>query len=338
MDFTNTYGVSLALLPWLVRDTYDHNDDPYTLSATYFNQSIRQMVLSNRAGADPELKALMNQPVDVTKMVASRIGTAIHDSIEAAWYDEEAVKTACKLAGLPRRVQENIVVNPPEGTDTSGKFVVFMEQRLSRKIGKYTITGKPDFVIAGELTDFKSTSAFVVTKDVNSEKYRRQGSIYRFLDPELITSNILTIDYIIKDFSKAQAGKNDYPAQPLPAKKYPLWEPEETEHYLNGVLKTVESLADAPDCDIPYCTPEELWQSPTVYKYYKNPEKTVRATRNFDNMQDAELLRVKNGVGIVIAVQGEAKACNWCAAKNICNQYAEMHTPVEPKDELSPDS
>lgn len=333
--YVNPQGIALAILPWLVRDTYDHNDDPFTLSATYFNRSIRQMVLERRKMLS-DTKPLV-QSIDVATMAASRMGTAIHDSIEAAWYDDIAVAAACKLAGLPKKVSENILVNPEEGTSTEGKFVVRMEQRLEKKLKNYLITGKFDFIINGELTDFKSTSAFKVTGMLDEENYIRQGSIYRWLNPELITSSILSITFIVKDFAQKQAGKNGYPASATPTYQFPLWEPAVTEKYLADKLDTVEKLLDSPDEDIPYCTPTELWQGPPVYKYYANPEKTVRATKNFDNMQDAELMKISRGAGIVIVVQDPPRACNWCSVRFECNQYAEMNIPEEPTDELSPD-
>lgn len=334
--FTNINGVSLSLLPWLLRDTYDHDEDPNTYSSTYFNNSVRQMVLMNRIKANPS--SFPVESVEASKMASSRIGTAIHDAIEASWYDTEAVKAAFALAGLPKRLVDRLVINPPSDYDTSDKFVVWMEQRLAKQLGKYTITGKPDFIINGELTDYKSTSMFVVRGDINAEDYKRQGSIYRMLAPEIITSPILTIDYIVKDFTQGQAGVNGNPTSPLPSSQFVLDEPAVTEKFVLDTLGYVESLANAPDADIPYCTPAELRQDAPTYKYYRNPEKTARSTKNFDNMEEAERLRIKNGAGIVIAVQGKPKTCGWCSVRNICNQYAEMNPPTEPKDELSPDS
>ena len=78
---------------------------------------------------------------------------------------------------------------------------------------------------------------------------------------------------------------------------------------------------DAPESELPECTEDELWRSDPAYKYYKNPQKMSRSTKNFDNLHDANLrLAEDGGVGIVVTVPGEVKACKTCAAFNLCTQ------------------
>ena len=59
----------------------------------------------------------------------------------------------------------------------------------------------------------------------------------------------------------------------------------------------------------------------STYKYYKNPQKTDRSTKNFDNLAEANLRMIDDGnVGTVLTVKGEVKRCHYCAAFTVCKQ------------------
>ena len=65
-----------------------------------------------------------------------------------------------------------------------------------------------------------------------------------------------------------------------------------------------------------------MWRDETKWKYYKNSQNTKRATKNFNNPQDAynHMAKVGNGEGVVIEVKGKVKACNYCKCRPICSQ------------------
>jgi len=72
---------------------------------------------------------------------------------------------------------------------------------------------------------------------------------------------------------------------------------------------------------MPACTAEELWQTPSVFKYYKNPEKTLKSSGNFDDYYLANERFVQDGsVGLIVEVKGQVKACAYCAAFEVCKQ------------------
>jgi len=62
-----------------------------------------------------------------------------------------------------------------------------------------------------------------------------------------------------------------------------------------------------------------------VWKYYKDPTKKQRSTKNFDNEYEANKKLAEDGfVGEVVKVMGTPKACNYCSARSICNQAKAM--------------
>ena len=167
---TNNKGISLSMAVWMATDKYDHNDNPSHISATSLIKPIRQLVLANRLPPSTE-------PGDVYDNLASAMGTAFHDAVEDSWKNHRS--EALKDLGYPEAVIKKIVVNPPL------KFVkenptcipVYLEQRVNKKIGKFTISGKFDFVGEGIVEDIKSTSTYSFMKDDPEEYYGKTRAV-----------------------------------------------------------------------------------------------------------------------------------------------------------------
>tara|TARA_R110000823_G_scaffold261067_1_gene381758 strand:+ start:840 stop:1826 length:987 start_codon:yes stop_codon:yes gene_type:complete len=316
--YTNKHDVSLALAVFLMFDKYDYDDRPNSVSATGLIRPLRQLVLSQQN------KELM-KTVDISDLVASRMGSAIHDGCEEAWTDRENIAKALKVLGAGDAAIDSVRINPAEVKD--GDIPVYVEQRAEKEIDNMVVTGKYDLVLDGTLNDYKSTSVWTYIYDSNAENYTKQGSIYKWLNPDKITSDYININYIFTDWSSAKARQDpkQYPQQRVLTKKYPLWGNTETENWILNKLAAYKRLANAAQKDLPECSDEELWASQTSYKYYKNPAKTERSTKNFDTMDEALIRKSNDGdVGKIITVPGEVKACRYCPVVGICVQAEGM--------------
>jgi hypothetical protein len=318
-QFANVSEVPLALAVFLASDFYDHDQDPFTISATTLLKPLRQIILPSRIPAGEGL-------VNLADMMNNRMGTAIHEGIGKAWLTNHAV--AMKVLGLPSRVINQVVINPSDEAledmiaDGNTPIPIYLEQRLTRQLGKWKITGKFDFIGEGKVQDFKSTSTFTYKKQTGADKYAQQGSIYRWLDPKKITQDQMDIHYIFTDWKGAMA-KTDpsYPPKRFHTQTFNLMSLAETESFIRRKLALIEQYWDSPEEDIPQCDDDELWRSEPQFKYYKNPEKTARSTKNFDTMQDAMLRLSEDGnVGIVKEVPGQVTACKYCPAFAACTQ------------------
>ena len=310
-QYSNASNVPLSMAVFLATDHYDY--DPDTVSATALLKPLRQIILGSRIPAG-------ESAIELTSMVNSRMGTAIHDGIERAW--KTNYKGAMQALGYPQRVIDRIRINPTEAELSDDIIPVYMEQRVKRAIGNTVISGKYDFIMEGRVEDFKSTSVFSAINKSNNDKYMWQGSIYRWLNPKIITKDEMAIQWIFTDWSKAKAMQDpNYPQQRIQQLILPLKSLAETEAFITRKLALIEQYKDAPEDQIPECSDEDLWRSEPVFKYYKNPEKTVRSTKNFDNMHDARVRMVEDGnVGIIIEKPGEATACKYCNAFPLCSQ------------------
>lgn len=313
--YTNQASVPLSLAVFLATDNYDHEDD--TISATALLKPTRQLILSQRVPQD------LSQ-VDVMAMWKSRLGSAIHDSIEGAWLNGH--EKALEALGYPKRVISKIKVNPKPEELTEDTIPVYMELRSYKEFMGYTVSGKFDFVAEGRVEDFKSTGTFTWVNGTKDEDYVLQGSIYRWLNPTLITSDQMQINFIFTDWQAFRAKQDPkYPQQPIMSKVYNLKPLPEIEAFIANKLREVEFFKDAEESELPLCSDKELWRSAPQFKYYKNPQKMSRSTKNFDNKQEAYSRLAKDGgVGTVVEVPGQVMACKYCPAFPICSQKDQL--------------
>lgn len=317
--FTNVSEVPLALAVFLASDFYDFDDTPNTISTTTLLKPLRQIILPSRM---PPGEGLVN----LADMMSNRLGAAVHDGIERAWLTNYAA--AMKGLGLPQRVVDKVRINPSAEhlLHEPDCIPVYLEQRIKRKLGKWTITGKFDFVGEGRVQDFKTASVWSYMNQVNASKQTLQGSIYRWLDPKLITQDEMDIHHIFMDW-KAGMVKSDptYPPQRFKRQIFPLLSVEETGRIIERKVALIDQHWDSPEEDLPLCDDEDLWRSEPVFKYYKNPAKTVRSTKNFDNLHDARLRSIEDGnVGFIKEVPGQVTACKYCPAFAICTQKDQL--------------
>lgn len=317
IEFTNTTGIPLSLAVWLSQDSYDHSNDPNHISATTLLKPMREVILARQHKAQPKSG-------DLISLVSSRMGQALHDSIEQSWINHSKLVKALVALGYPETVASKIIINPtPELLkDNPNSIPVYLERRSSKKVGNFTVSGKFDFVIDGRLEDFKSTGAYSYVMQSNNIKYVQQGSIYRWLNPDIITQDVMAIQYIFTDWNKLESIKNKkYPKSRILEKTFPLIPIKQTESFVQDKINTIERLKDSPQDQLPLCSSEELWIKPTVWKYYKNPNKTDRATKNFDTEHEAsERFFKDNSVGVIKKVDGQVVKCKYCSVVDVCDQ------------------
>ncbi|UEN68853.1 exonuclease [Shigella virus Moo19] len=319
MKITNEHDVSLALAVWLLYDEYDYVDNPKYLSATTLLKPLKQIVMKHRVD-------FSNESIDVMDFAQASMGTGLHDSIEKAW--KLGHKSALKKLGYPDRVVNAVVINPTkEDFDKNPNLIpVYIERRGTKNLRGWLIGGKFDIVTEGLLQDFKSTSTYSWVAGSRDDEHKMQGSIYRWIHDDVITEDVIRINYIFTDFVKYMAANNPkYPARRIMHKDIPLLSYERTEAWLNEKLQLIEKYWDAPESEIPECTDEELWRTEPQFKYFSDPTKVdvpgARSTKNFDDMISArKFMAEKGGKGAIKVVEGQVKRCEYCAVAPICKQ------------------
>ena len=317
MNYTNNHGISIPLAVFLAHDDYDgYNHGGTTgkrISVTSLLKSTRQIVLTARLKPG-------DYEIDISTLLASRMGQAIHTGVESAWGNYKA--NLAKLV-YPQKLIDAVVINPTKDQLFDDCVPIYMEQRTDKQYRDWTITGKYDLVVNGEVTDIKSTGTFTYMKQVNSTKFTMQGSMYRWLNPEIITEDTLAIEYIFKDWSKNMSLSNPaYPQLPVLEQRYKLMSYNETEQWIATKLDEIDYFWDRPEPDLPQCTDEELWRGVSEYKYYKNPQGTMgRSTKNFPSYAEAQQRFLKDGaIGIIVEKKPQPTGCLYCNAFAQCTQ------------------
>lgn len=315
-NYSNEGNVPLSMAVWLASDYYDTGRRG--VSATGLMKPIKQTILSRRVPVQHQIQ-------DVMSMVASRTGVAFHDSIERAWVQNHA--RALKSLGLPDSVIQRVKVNPDPASLKPGDIPVYLEIRSHKEVLGIDVSGQFDFVGDGMLEDFKSTSVFTWVHGTKDEDYIKQGSIYRWLRPDLITKDKMRINFIFTDWQKASAIQQPgrYPQSRVLDKVYDLIPIKETDEWVTGRVQLLLDLVDEKEENLPPCSEDELWSTQPVYKFYKDATKAntpgARSTKNFDDYQAALSHQAQaGGVGIIKTVPGEVKACHYCQAFMVCQQ------------------
>lgn len=318
--YTNKSNLPLALAVFLAADSYDYDPTPFTISATTLMKPLRQIILATRVPAD-------STPPDIMDRAANRMGASIHDSIERAWKDETNRKMSLLALGIPASIAQRVVVNPAdEFIEANPNCIpVYMEQRERRKVGKWTVTGKFDFVAESQVQDFKTANVLSYKKQRNADKQIMQGSLYRWLNPKKITKDTMLIMHIFMDWMAAfaKADPDNYPQHRMLKQVLELKSIQETDNYVRNKLDLIEKYWDALESDIPECEGEDLWRSEPMFKYYKNGDTTAkRSTKNFDTRIGAYTYMTVDmkGAGAVKEVPGTVKACHYCNSFEVCTQ------------------
>lgn len=335
MAITNKNDISLLLAVWLLADFYDYeagkgSDKPY-LSATTLMRPTKQIILGQRIPIEDR------RDEDVEDYIARALGHTIHDGIEQAWV-KQGKRNLTKL-GFPANMVENLKINPTDEEVRADPNIipVYLEQRLYREIDGYVIGGKFDAIVDGRIEDAKSTSVWAYIFGSRDDEHTLQLSLYKWLDAgqELpkIHEDYGRINYVFTDWQKAEARRQPdrYPQRRTHHKDLILEEPDKTELWVRQKLADLKKYLNKSESEIPKCTPEELWQGDTEYKYYKDPAKAntpgARSTKNFgtDLAAANRFMVEQGGVGIVKAFPGIPKRCPYCPGFDICNQRKDYY-------------
>jgi len=316
MQYTNYGNIGLVLAVWLASDSYDLAYDPRVISATSLMKPTRSLILSRRVAENEKAGS-----VDIADVIQSRLGTAVHDAVEQAWLYRR--DQGMMNLNIPGHIIEKIKLNPEEPSEDP-EFDVYVEIRTEKQFGDWWISGKFDMVSNGRVIDVKTTSTYNWIKGSNDTNYMLQGSIYRWLNPEIITDDHMDVAMLFTDWSvmKAKADKK-YPQKRCMTRTVKLLSIQETENWIQTQLNRITSNLDAPQSKLPRCTPEELWMDPTVWAYYKDKTKLTRSSKNCSTAGEAYAMLSKNPAGTVVERVSEPKFCRYCAARPICLQAEE---------------
>ncbi|AXC36540.1 exonuclease [Pseudomonas phage phCDa] len=315
MKLTNNTGLSLFAQVYLAHETYDREEAG--LSVTALLKPVKQIILARRV---PEGMA----SADVADQIASSNGTAIHDAFEAAWKSPKLVDTLVRL-GYPKGVAAKVRVNPSaEQVAAGGIIPVYTEIRSAKTVLGIRVTGKFDFIGDGAVEDLKNTS---VWKFLNAdfEHYILQGSMYRWLNPTLVTKDWMNLTFQFTDWNGRDRNMNpeNYPPARMHTRRLQLMPVDETQKWVERKVQQLIDLEHAPEEAMPPCTDKELWRKADTYRWFAKAEKAhepgARSSKNFTDKAEADLHVATKG-GVLVVKRGGVTGCKYCNAFLACKQ------------------
>lgn len=317
--YSNLKEIPIALAVWLVNDEYDYQMDPNYISATSLMKPVKQTILAARAR---QIKTTVLP--DLEGLIPTALGHTIHSGVENAWVNNLTVNLT--RLGYPIEDIKRVLVNPtPEVLKAAvDPVVVWVEQRAFKQVGKWRIGGKFDFVIEGSVQDIKSTTVYSWIKGGKDEDYILQGSIYRWLNPDKITEDVMQINFVFTDWNKGDSMRQEnYPPCRVMSRTFVLLPPEKIQQFVEERLADLERYWNAPEEGIPECNASDLWLTDPQFKYYADPATASsggRSTKNFTDLKEANDFMTAKGKGIVIPQPQTAKRCGYCDAAPVCRQ------------------
>jgi hypothetical protein len=229
-----------------------------------------------------------------------------------------------KTLHYPQRVIDLIKINPNPEDLKKEDIPIYLEKRGFKQFMGLVITGQMDFLIGNSYRDFKTTSTFAWTSGNKDADYILQGSLYRWIMPELIKNDFMRIEFIFTDWLPYRAKIDPkYPQAKVAHREYPLMSLADTEQWVVDKIEHIKGQVGKPQDSMEPCNDEQLWRGADTYKYYANRDIAKaggRCTKKFDSMVDAELHRQAKGKGTVVTAHGEVKACTYCPAFPVCEQ------------------
>ena len=287
MEITNNFGLPEFVVDALTFSTYSRGDAQ--ISGTQLIDSPRVVQLQKQF-ADEQKK-------DAVDFVWSRFGTGMHTMFE------ESLKAAESEAITEERL-----------------FTDWRGWKLSGAIDVQEV--HEDGVI---ISDFKVTSVWSVIYDKTS--WHDQLNVYAYLVRKAKGQAVkkLQIVTLLRDWSRRKAEQeSSYPNAPIVVIDIPLWSNEKQDEYVDSQMqKHIDAEFDSTtEQTLIACTPEEMWEKPTVYAVMRKGRKS--AIKLFPTEAEAQdrLVGLDN-THYVETRAGEKTRClgDWCNVSQWCDQY-----------------
>jgi hypothetical protein len=290
MKLTNNFNIPATFINVLERPTY--NKGKAHLSATQLLNSPKIVALTRKFEDEIEQ--------DASDMVWSVVGSAIHNFLEQG-KDEHHI----------------------------------VEQRIHVEHDGWHVTGAIDLQ---EITpqginvkDYKFTSVWAAMNE--KPEWENQLNIYAWLVEKVkkVPVQSVTIVAMLRDWNRRDREKEGYPKAPILEIPMKLWTMEEREAYVTKriSLHSACEFAMETEGDLPDCTPEEMWEKPTVWAVKKKGNVRAKALYESEALATAALEQYGKDFEIEIREGERTRCANFCPVSQYCQQYRDYLSTKE---------
>ena len=291
MKLTNKFSIPQTFVNVLERPTYSKGKAH--LSVTQLINSPKIVALTQKF--DDELEQ------DVSEMVWSIFGTAIHGVLEHGKDDNHVV-----------------------------------EERLHTTLDGWRISGAIDLQIKTDagiaIRDYKTTSAWAVMNE--KLEWEQQLNIYAWLVQTVKQAPVTDIGIvaIIRDWSRREAAKNEnYPPAPIKEIPIKLWTYDEQEAYIKHRISMHSACEFALETDeeLPLCTPEEMWERPTVWAVKKKGGVRAKSLHEDEGGAQEALEALGKDYEIEVRPGSRTRCESFCPVNQYCQQWRDYQESLK---------
>ena len=291
VKLTNKYNLPQAIINVLERPTYTKGKAH--ISATQLLNSPKIVALTRKF--DDQLEQ------DASEMIWAAVGSAMHNFLEHGKDDNSVV-----------------------------------EQRIHTEVDGWHITGAVDLQIINkdsiDIRDYKFTSVWAAMNE--KPDWENQLNVYAWLVEKVkgVKVNSVGIVAFLRDWKEREKEtKENYPEATVVQLPIKLWTMEERDAYIRQriALHSACDFALETDGELPDCTPDEMWEKPTVWAVKKKGN--VRAKALYESEAFATEALEQLGKEYEVEVrQGERTRCkSYCPVSDYCQQYRDYLSTKE---------
>jgi len=203
-----------------------------------------------------------------------------------------------------------------------------VEQRIHKEYEGWSISGAIDLQVINpdgiDVKDYKTTTVWAVMNE--KFEWEVQLNIYAGLveDVKRIPVTSVGIVAIIRDWNRRESTTREgYPEAPIKELPIRLWSKEERDAFIANriALHSACEFALETDGELPDCTPEEMWEKPTVWAVRKIGNKRAHSLYETEELATAALADLGSNYEIEVR-KGERTRCeNFCPVNTWCTQY-----------------
>ena len=203
-----------------------------------------------------------------------------------------------------------------------------IEEYLKTELNKITVTGRPDLMADGVISDYKFTSVWTLIFKSQIESWTKQLNGYAYLYHTYgFKVKSLEIIVLLRDWSKTKAKFDpDYPQLQIQKVPIELWTTEKQKIYLMSQTTLMEKWKDVPDKEIPICSEKNRWHKEDKFAVMKAGNK--KASKVCSSETEAQKIiagKEDKEKHTIEFRQGEDTKClNYCDACTFCNHYKTM--------------
>lgn len=288
MKLTNNFNLPDTIVNVIRRPQYDKGDSQ--ISATEILSSPRIVQLKR--------KHWDQLTEDCADMVWSLFGSAVHNVLQHGKDDHHIV-----------------------------------EERVFIEFEGWKISGAIDLQEVYEdgtvISDYKVTSAWTVMNEKSD--WHNQLNLYAWLlRMKGKTVKALQIVAIVRDWNRRDAKMREgYPSAPVTVISIPLWTFEDQTAYIKKRLTLHNDAFFASHINegMPLCTPEDMWEKPTVFAIMKEGGKRAKSVHSTREEADENL--PAKGYFVEVREGSRTRCESFCQVAEYCDQFKQYKLSKE---------